>query len=298
MKTISAALKAHMAGALTTLATCCKIARQDGTNMFFTDHDEPLEIDGDTYQTSSGMLISALSSSSQLNVDNVNTQAFLDSDVITEADLMAGFYDYADVDIFIVNYEDLTQGKLYLVQGWTLGRVTVNDYSADVEVQGKMRHLQQRIVRLITSGCPYDLGDTDCNVDVETHYTDAGIVTSVTDRRRFIDTSFAHGSGFEDVYTGGLVTWLDPESSDAVGLNAGISMEVKLYEPITGEFELFEKMPFDINVNDEFEVTYGCPKTKDKCYTRFGNVKNYGGFPFVPGMMKMSETKQRPPEIS
>ena len=45
-KTISTALAQHLAGEVTTLATCWKITRRDGIVLGFTDHVRDLQIDG------------------------------------------------------------------------------------------------------------------------------------------------------------------------------------------------------------------------------------------------------------
>ncbi|WP_439580802.1 baseplate hub domain-containing protein, partial [Elioraea sp.] len=54
VKSVSSALAAHLAGALTTLATCWRVARRDGTLFGFTDHDRDLVVDGLTYRARTG----------------------------------------------------------------------------------------------------------------------------------------------------------------------------------------------------------------------------------------------------
>jgi hypothetical protein len=54
MKTISTALAEHLAGDVTTLATCWKITRRDGVVLGFTDHVRDLDVDGVTYRAASG----------------------------------------------------------------------------------------------------------------------------------------------------------------------------------------------------------------------------------------------------
>jgi hypothetical protein len=53
MKTVSAALAQHLAGEVTTLATCWKITRRDGVFQGFTDHVRDLDVDGVTYKPAS-----------------------------------------------------------------------------------------------------------------------------------------------------------------------------------------------------------------------------------------------------
>ena len=46
MKTVSAGLEAHLALEATTLATCWKVTRTDGTVYGFTSHDKDLVVSG------------------------------------------------------------------------------------------------------------------------------------------------------------------------------------------------------------------------------------------------------------
>ena len=54
MKAISSALAQHLAGKVTSLATCWKNTRGDGVVLGFTDHVRDLEMDGVTYAAKSG----------------------------------------------------------------------------------------------------------------------------------------------------------------------------------------------------------------------------------------------------
>jgi uncharacterized phage protein (TIGR02218 family) len=105
-KTISAGLKNHMAGEVTTVCMCWKITRMDAEEFFFTDHDVDLLIDGDTYESALGAVGTTLSQKLNMSVDNMEITSFLDTVKIDEVDISAGLFDYATVDIFIVNYVD------------------------------------------------------------------------------------------------------------------------------------------------------------------------------------------------
>jgi uncharacterized phage protein (TIGR02218 family) len=106
MKNISEDLKNHLAGEVTTLATCWKLKRKDGEILGFTDHDKDLVVSGVSYKAATGFTPTAVQSHVGLAVDNLDVEGMLDSASITEADLMAGLYDFAEVEVFMVNYED------------------------------------------------------------------------------------------------------------------------------------------------------------------------------------------------
>ena len=103
MKSLTTAMQLHLAGEVTTLATCWKLTRRDGAVMGFTDHDQSITVGEVTYQAESGFTPSAVHSSSALNVDNLDVEGMLDNAAISEADVLAGRYDYAEISIFRVN---------------------------------------------------------------------------------------------------------------------------------------------------------------------------------------------------
>lgn len=181
--------------------------------------------------------------------------------------------------------------KTWLAKGWTLGNVEIRDNAFQVEIRGKAQHLDQQMIELFSPSCRASLGDSRCGVDLEdsaqTFWHDGSVTEVTSDRKKFIDDNLPSYAS-EDVFTGGLLTWVDPESGDSfTGNNADYEMEIKKYDPATHEFELFRPMPNDIEVGDEYVVTWGCDKSIDHCKNRFDNIENFRGEPFIPGWDKM-----------
>jgi len=294
-KTIGAALKSHMAQEVTTLATCWRIERTDGTEYFFTDHDVDLVIDGDTYGAASGMITSSLTQQRGLGTDNMEALSFLESDKIVEGEINAGLFDHATVDIFYVNWASLPQGKLYLCQGWKVGNIEVRDQAFTAELRGKGQALDQSIVEIYSQSCRATLGDSRCGVDLEdSAYVHTGTVDSVTDNQTFVVTGLSVPSDDTDCFRYGKLTWLTPDSDEYEGSNAGLEREVRSYDSDTGELVLFEAMPYTVSVGDEFEVTYGCDKSSATCASRFANILNFRGEPFVPNADSIPLTAKMP----
>lgn len=139
-RTISTGLQSHFEGENLTLATCWKITRTDATVMGFTDHVDDIVFDLVTYQAATGFEPTDVQQRDDMSVDNMDITGILDSSAITESDLQGGVYDYAEIEIFMVNYEDLTQGKMILKRGW-LGEVRVNRGQFIAEVRGLAQKL-------------------------------------------------------------------------------------------------------------------------------------------------------------
>jgi len=69
MKSLNAALQAHLDEGTTTLAWCWRITRADGVTFGFTDHDRTLAFDGTEFEPESGLTASEVRSGSDLSVD-------------------------------------------------------------------------------------------------------------------------------------------------------------------------------------------------------------------------------------
>ena len=98
MKILSPALQAHLDEGTTTLAWCWRILRADGVTFGFTDHDRTLSFDGTDFEPESGLTASEVRSGSDLSVDAQDAEGVLTSGRITEADILDGRWDNAEVE--------------------------------------------------------------------------------------------------------------------------------------------------------------------------------------------------------
>jgi len=281
MKILSTELAAHLAGEVTTLAMCWKLTRRDSTMLGFTDHDRDITFNLVLYKASTGFTPGAIENDGSLHVDNVDVEGMLSSGSITEPDILAGLYDFAELEIFGVNYTDLTQGAIKLRRGW-LGEVSLHKHHFVVEVRGLTQRLSQTIGELYSASCRATLGDNRCKVNMAAH-TVTGTVDSAGSPSQFSDMARTEAS---DMFTFGTVTF-------SSGANNGLAMEVKEYrhnEAIGGQITLALPMPYPILVGDGYTLTKGCDKTLATCLGRFTNVVNFRGEPLVPGIDRMLET--------
>lgn len=269
MRAISAALQAHLDSGATTLATCWRITRTDGFVLGFTNHQVDLTVAGVLYASAGGGLKTAITWSAGLQVDNLEIQALIDSSGITDEDIADGKYDYADVDVFLVNYADTSQGVVDLI-GRQFGEVRRSRGTYQAEVRGKTQFYRRTFGSLYSASCRALLGDANCQADL-TPFTYTGTVTGVTDDRTFSDSAMTPANGWFDL---GLLTWTS-------GLNIGTITEVKQY--LVGAFALSFPMAKSIQVNDSYTVYAGCDKLIATCIGKFNNVTNFRGEPFVPG---------------
>lgn len=276
MKPISANLKTHIAGEVTNLATCWKITRRDSVVLGFTDHDTDIMYDSVIYQAASGFSPSAVADNSELAVDNMDVEGVLDSASIAEADIHAGLYDFAEIEVFMINYLDTSQGILSLRTGW-IGEVKYGKNRFVAEVRGLMQSFAQNIGQLYSPSCRAILGDSRCGINLS-GYTVSSTVTSISDRQIFSDSTRAEAKGYFD---SGKITFTS-------GNNNGLSMEIKTFTD--GVITMVFPLPYDIEIGDSYTMIAGCDKNFSTCVAKYNNAVNFRGEPHIPGIDRMLET--------
>lgn len=191
-KTISTQMSQHLGLEVTSLATCWRITRQDGVQFFFTDHDSNISFGGDTYLAQEGYERTAIQNDSELSVDNLNVIGLLASGSITEQDLRAGKFDFAQAQIFLVNWEDPDGfGDIKLRSG-RFGEVQLTQQGTfQVELRGLTQLLSQKIGEVYQPECRADLGDSRCKVPIDPPVRQNSTAYSVGD---FIRVATAAGS--------------------------------------------------------------------------------------------------------
>jgi len=278
---VPATLQTHLETRTTTLCWCWRIARRDGVIMGFTNHDrdlsfsEPIGQDPVTFEASTGFLGTEIESQLGMNVDNMDVFGALDSANITEADIEAGRYDNADVEIHLVNWSDVSERVI--MQRGNLGNVKRGQVMFEAELRGISHQLQESRGRLYNYRCDALLGDSRCaKVITGGTYTGTGTVTTTNGTSSMIASGLAsYTTGW---FSGGKLTFTS-------GLNDTIAREVKFHSLSNAIVEIYmwEPFPFTIAAADTFDIVAGCDKLFATCKSKFTNEPNFRGFPHVPG---------------
>lgn len=106
MRTIATRDQTMLDSGNLTIATLWKLTRRDGEVFGFTDHNEDITFGGLTYDASTSYDRSATADNAGFAVSNMVIQSILDSVLITESDIIAGLWDYAQVEMRYVNWHD------------------------------------------------------------------------------------------------------------------------------------------------------------------------------------------------
>jgi uncharacterized phage protein (TIGR02218 family) len=275
MRDIDANLENHFKTGATTLCRIWLVTRADGQSLGFTDHDRDLILDGVEYVASSGMDAQAVQATGGLAVNNSSALGALSTSGISEEDIACGKYDEAEITHSLVNWADTNQ-RLMQFRG-SLGDIKRSDGVFEVELRGLTEKLNQPNGRTYARICSHSLADERCGVDLEQPEF-KGSATIVT-----VDTPYQFSvsgiDGFDEGwFASGSIMW-------SGGGNVGASSVINLDHTHDGsrQLNIWEETFAPISVGDTFEVFAGCRKSGKACAGKFGNLLNFGGFPYLPG---------------
>jgi uncharacterized phage protein (TIGR02218 family) len=275
MRTIPSDLQTKLDSGVTTLCRCWIVTRRDGVVQGFTDHDEDVIVDGVTCRAGSGLSGSEATEQLGLAVQGSEISGALADEALREADLAAGRYDAAAIEVHIVDWSEPAL-RLLLSKG-VLGEVRREGAAFTAELRSLTHRLAEESGRLYTATCSADLGDARCTVDLaDPDFRGSGTVAALDGAAVFHATGL--GAFADGWFTAGKVTF-------ASGANVGLAVEVKVHRVDSGGvlIELWQQMPEVIAVGDAFAVTAGCDKRYATCRDRFANGINFRGFPHIPG---------------
>jgi len=271
MRLIPEPMAADLAGGVTTHAHVWRFTRRDGAHYAFTDHDRALAFDDLSCEPHAGLSAGAIEKCLGLGVDTASVAGALNSEAITEADIVRGLWDGARVDLYRVDWRDPMQ-RVHLFAGF-IGEVRRGAQAFEAELRGLQAPLNAPIGRVFSRFCDADVGDQRCGVDLDVPaYSGAGVVLGVSGARAF------SASGLEAFAPGwfarGRLVWAEGGESEvaAHGVEGGAAL-----------IEVLDPPGFIIAPGMGFTVRAGCDKRFETCRAKFANSANFRGFPHMPG---------------
>jgi len=295
-RNIPAGLAAHIASEATSLTELIKITPVVGSVLAFTSHTQNLTVDGQLYLSRPGMRVSLVKSNLRMEIDASEGQGFFQGGTISLADVLRGKFNDAVFERRFCNYDDVSQGS-YTFQSGYIGRVTVNDNVFSAEMRGLLAVLSQPVGRILSRRCDVRrLGDARCKFDMTSTQAGTGVAfrqsltVSVVINQITIQINGGYalgnnGSGMQDWFRGGVITWL-------TGGNAGYESEIAKTDADVGSItlHLLNAPGQDIVAGDTFYAYAGCDRTTYHCHDKFrnaaqpnGNLVNFRGFPYLIG---------------
>lgn len=275
MRTIDPGLDAHLRSGATTLARCWRLTRRDTQVFGFTEHDRDLAFDGCTFVAATGMDGGAVEHELGLAVGGGEIRGALNAAAIGEADVMAGLWDGAKVETWLVNWSNVSE-RLLLDTG-VIGDITRTDGVFRAEVRGLAQELDEERGRIYSAGCSAVLGDAWCRVDLGAANRRLRVtITRLTGANSFEADNVAPVTA-GDFNAGSLRVLTGPSAGDRQDImthgQSGTTAQIALWQPFARA----------ISEGTEVELTVGCDKSYETCRRRFNNGANFRGFPHIPG---------------
>lgn len=157
---------------------------------------------------------------------------------------------------------------------WFAGTVSVpggDRYSATLTVQSDMIRLAVMVPgEVYRPSCRNTVYDSACKV-VRTSFTATGASTTTTDATR---NTFGHSMPQADGYFNlGTVEMTS-------GANAGLYRSVKTHT--SSSLSVLLPWSFPVVAGDTFSIVPGCDGSQATCTTKFSNLPNFRGHPYIP----------------
>lgn len=252
----------------------------------YTSLDVPVELPahGIIFYPSAGLLPSTIESQAS-HPSNLELGTVFDFDM-TEADILAGKWNGAKIELWRMNYLALEMGEELLFSGIISTITNQQDkFQAELEglssrMDGNFGHLTSRICRRVGTFTQFP---GECGYSASTsgsgNWQNKRTLTveEVTDRTHIKLTRIEDVPN--DFYVNGKMECL-------TGGNEGIAREIQVATGAsTDTVDVILKRPFPltISVGDTFELTVGCNGTLNRC-VYFNNVINRSAEDYVPGI--------------
>ena len=254
---------------LTNWVLCWRIERRDGVTIGLTGHDHDLWIEGLCYRAAPGLTPSAILRGDGLDPDLMEASGALTSAVIAERDLMAGRWDGARVAALAVDWNGV-EASVPLGQG-EIGAVQLAEGGFTAELRGVGALLDRPVAEETSPDCRASLGDRRCRVAMAGRRQFARVTGWDGEDGLTLDTV----EPVANAYGQGRLIWFG-------GANAGLETMVNRSEG--NRLWLSAAPAFAVEGTPLIELVEGCDKRLETCLSRFGNVVNFRGEPFLPGI--------------
>lgn len=164
MRQVPSGLAAAIEGGAATLCHAWIAERRDGVRLGFTDHDRALTVAGVVCSAASGWTAGAAEWGLGGEPGTVAASGALDSAAINEADIEAGLYDGAAVEVWRVDWR--APANAVRLERGTIARIVRRGVGFTAEIEGPLAKLDRVVGRTYARTCDAVFGDERCRAVV------------------------------------------------------------------------------------------------------------------------------------
>jgi uncharacterized phage protein (TIGR02218 family) len=253
-------------GQLTNIALCWRLERKDGAGIGLTSHDQPVVMDGTTFEPAPGMMPASITRSLGLEPDSSEAAGALSSDALEEADLALGRWDGAALQLTAADWNDPAADQL-LLMGGEIGAVAIKGDGFTADLSGAASRLGDPVCPSTSAECRAHFGDKQCRVDLAGRTLRASIV-GVSGNELTVDQPV------DDRFVFGRLRYMS-------GASCGLTTVMLSVSGATVQVRDLPRAP--VEPGCRVELREGCDKRLETCVTRFNNAVNFRGEPHLPG---------------
>lgn len=173
------------------------------------------------------------------------------------------------------DWADTSRGTLLMFDG-RISNVDISRTQAKLYVRSDLELLNLMLpVNLYQAGCARTLYDAGCGVKRESFEAKGTVTVGGTSalQAALTDAALKPASFADGYFELGTVNFIS-------GPNEGLTRTVKTFND--GVITLSYPLPSPCGAGDAFLAYPGCDKLQKTCQTKFANLDNFRGFPFVP----------------
>ncbi len=255
-----------------------------GSNFYWTDAQQNIVYNGNTYlaaylDNQPGLARGQLKTSIGLNADSLEIDVSYDTNtrinnMTPAAFALAGGFDNAVVTVSKALAPDWTNpvinGAVNLFTG-IVAEVQADSGVVKLTVNSMLRLLNTAFPRnYFLPQCNHALFDAGCTL-LASNFAVNGTVSGTSNTLTYFGSGLTNAANW---FALGYVVW-------NTGANAGLKSFVKSYDG-SGNFTLPYPLAAVPAPGDTFTAYPGCDKLQATCTTKFNNLQNFRGFPYVP----------------
>jgi uncharacterized phage protein (TIGR02218 family) len=271
MRQFSSQMIAALTREATTLCHCWRLTRRDGFVLGFTDHDRDLTFDDLVYKANAALDGFETEATSGFSIGAGEVAGAFVDEAITQEDLSAGRYDDAAVEVWLVDWDNVSARALLDVA--TIGEVSRGEFAFKAEIRSLAHKFDQETGRQFQRGCSAQLGDARCGLALE-------------------NSAFAYAACVEAIGPDGdLTVSMTAEPASGVFSYGRLltgdarAFAIKSDAPAVAgrRLSLWGEKATQIDVGAKVTLIAGCDKSAQTCRDKFANIVNFRGFPHIPG---------------
>ena len=251
---------------LDTVATFWRVYRRDGVMLAFTSHDRDLAFGGITHRAAPGMVPAAIRLSADISSDSAEAEGALSHASIREADLAAGLFDEAAIEIGAVDWQTQEHQVLYTGE---IGRIEDDQSQFSAELRSGKQLLEQDLVPRTSPTCRAEFCGRGCGLSAA-RFTSVQVLAGLD-----LDRNMVRFDGVT------AASHIDGRVRFHGGPQTGIRFDII---DADGDWLLLDRpLVAGTPIGTRARLVQGCDHTVATCAARFGNAVNFRGEPFLPG---------------